>query len=207
MITTTPKTITKDIKEFCNRIVKGQPPIYLDINPDSEAEPLDCFINVKRKIDKEGGDVQYGWIIWEIPTIMVEAEFHAVWISPEKKLIDITPCSREMDNKTIDIRRILFLIDPSIRYEGKQVNNIRQPLRDDCLIKEYITIADKFFEETNKGDSAYNHGLIELPPEVIIPLMKRKLEIQSKLGIGKVGRNDPCGCGSGLKYKKCCKRN
>ena len=24
---------------------------------------------------------------------------------------------------------------------------------------------------------------------------------------GKVGRNDPCPCGSGLKYKKCCGKN
>lgn len=24
---------------------------------------------------------------------------------------------------------------------------------------------------------------------------------------GKVGRNDPCPCGSGLKFKKCCLRN
>ena len=25
--------------------------------------------------------------------------------------------------------------------------------------------------------------------------------------VTKVGRNDPCPCGSGLKYKKCCGRN
>jgi len=24
------------------------------------------------------------------------------------------------------------------------------------------------------------------------------------LAVNKIGRNDPCGCGSGLKYKKCC---
>jgi SEC-C motif-containing protein len=24
------------------------------------------------------------------------------------------------------------------------------------------------------------------------------------LSVNKIGRNDPCTCGSGLKYKKCC---
>jgi SEC-C motif-containing protein len=29
--------------------------------------------------------------------------------------------------------------------------------------------------------------------------------VKSKpLSVNKIGRNDPCGCGSGLKYKKCC---
>lgn len=28
--------------------------------------------------------------------------------------------------------------------------------------------------------------------------------LRSKLVLGKVGRNDPCPCGSGKKYKHCC---
>jgi uncharacterized protein YecA (UPF0149 family) len=34
-------------------------------------------------------------------------------------------------------------------------------------------------------------------------LQKEKVAIAAS----KVGRNDPCPCGSGLKYKKCCGRN
>ena len=29
-------------------------------------------------------------------------------------------------------------------------------------------------------------------------------EEQTSVAVKKVGRNDPCPCGSGLKYKKCC---
>lgn len=34
--------------------------------------------------------------------------------------------------------------------------------------------------------------------------MQRKVMAGSRVSPGKVGRNDPCPCGSGKKYKKCC---
>jgi methionyl aminopeptidase len=40
-------------------------------------------------------------------------------------------------------------------------------------------------------------------PQAMIPKTKLNLA-KEKDGIVKVGRNDPCPCGSGLKYKKCC---
>ena len=41
---------------------------------------------------------------------------------------------------------------------------------------------------------AYSHGEGDEKPQ---PIRKKK----------KIGRNDPCPCGSGKKYKKCCGRN
>jgi preprotein translocase subunit SecA len=38
---------------------------------------------------------------------------------------------------------------------------------------------------------------MEIPPQAPPPTVVRQ-------GIEKVGRNDPCPCGSGRKYKKCC---
>ena len=39
------------------------------------------------------------------------------------------------------------------------------------------------------------HEEIEIPHEPLKPIVKDE---------PKVGRNEPCPCGSGLKYKKCC---
>lgn len=128
---------------------------------------------------------------------MVEAEFHAVWLSPESSFVDVTPAI---------VPRILFLPDPARTYEGQQVNNIRVALADNPLIHEFIEINNKIFDEENRGELANVHGEISLPPDVIIPLMRRKTEIQLILSSRRVGRNDPCTCGSGLKYKKCCGR-
>ena len=48
--------------------------------------------------------------------------------------------------------------------------------------------------------------------EEILPKEKRdeitKAYKRSKIAVSnKIGRNDPCPCGSGKKYKKCCGRN
>ena len=48
---------------------------------------------------------------------------------------------------------------------------------------------------------------MELPDKRLRPLMLQALEeAESAVKIPKVGRNDPCPCGSGKKYKKCCGR-
>lgn len=56
--------------------------------------------------------------------------------------------------------------------------------------------------------------LYELPvwDEIFTPEQKKKLYIDAKKANTivkgpKIGRNDPCPCGSGKKYKKCCGKN
>ena len=58
------------------------------------------------------------------------------------------------------------------------------------------------------------HWLYELPmwDEIFPPEKKKTLYMEQKksgtiIKGAKVGRNDPCPCGSGKKYKKCCGRN
>ena len=46
--------------------------------------------------------------------------------------------------------------------------------------------------------------LPELAEEEGIEMARRHAEFQPTLVKHKVGRNDPCPCGSGKKYKKCC---
>ena len=57
------------------------------------------------------------------------------------------------------------------------------------------TIA-KFRDELMKA------GVIEMQLEPTIEQLRRK-PVDSRAD-GRVGRNDPCPCGSGLKFKKCC---
>jgi SEC-C motif len=35
---------------------------------------------------------------------------------------------------------------------------------------------------------------------------QRRLTLEEEGAVRRVGRNDPCPCGSGLKYKRCCGR-
>lgn len=47
-----------------------------------------------------------------------------------------------------------------------------------------------------------------LRPMELAPTVTQKLRRPAnRAAIGRVGRNEPCPCGSGLKFKKCCLEN
>jgi hypothetical protein len=46
---------------------------------------------VECQIERHGGSLEYGWIPWAAPGLFYEAEFHAVWRSPDHILVDVTP--------------------------------------------------------------------------------------------------------------------
>lgn len=197
MIIGTPAQITSEIRKLCNQIAAGTNPIYLKVQPAPESEKLECFPNVENFVAKNGGSIQYGWRIGEWSGVMIEAEFHAVWLSPNGKFIDITPFDEE---------QILFLPDNTKIYEGKQVNNIRFALANKPIIHEFIDINNKIFEERNKGGLAEKHGEIALPANIIMPLLRRSRELFTMIYKETASPNSPCVCGSGLKYKKCCRQ-
>lgn len=96
-------------------------------------------------IKNKGGSIQYGWQIWEtLPNLMAEAEFHAVWIDKEGVSHDVTQKSLS------DIKQVLFLPDPSRKYLNKQIDNVRIPLQNESLIKQFIENSEKYFEATNR---------------------------------------------------------
>jgi len=147
MIHTTPERITERILKFCReKIDQTTKPIFLKLVQVENCRFGDCFGNVERYIKNNGGSIQYGWIIWEVPNLFVEAEFHAVWVNREGEYIDITP---KIDGE----KEILFVPDSKRKDEGRITPNIT----------EYYA--------------------------------EKKV---------KIGRNEPCSCGSGKKYKKCC---
>jgi SEC-C motif len=202
MLTGTPKQISPTIRKFCQSITPNAKPIYLSVKATPANIALDCFMNVEKRIAKEGGTVQYGWRIWEWPRIMVEAEFHAVWRSPDGTLVDITPAHHNLPG-------VLFLPDPERIYEGQQVDSIRLALTNNPLIHEFININKRLFEIYNEGELANQHGEISLREDAkaeIIRLRRRQVEIQQMLASQSVGRNELCPCGSQRQYKRCCGR-
>jgi hypothetical protein len=119
----------------------------LAIKPDVECAPGDCFENVRRKVEREGGRIQYGWALWEWPKVFIEAEHHAVYESVTGPAwVDITPCAE-------GCRRRFFLPDDEAPYafqdEGLRRDNIRIALSDDPNI-------DEFFKAAKRRSDFYN---------------------------------------------------
>jgi len=194
--TDVPRDLYPHVIEFC-RSLSQEAPVYLEVRPDPVAVINECPSNVRRHIQSDGGDAITGWQIWEWVGLMIEAEFHQVWRSADGELRDVTP-------KVLPFPRILFVPDPRLTYDGRQINNIRRALTSDNRVREFIALADRIFAITNSGALAEFHGL--LPPDVARESMKLEIEktrLFDAVMRSEPGRNDLCRCGSGRKYKRC----
>lgn len=165
-----PKPVTDrpEVRALCERLVPGVIPVLLKVDAPPWAQPNDCIANVESVIEIHGGTVEYGWQLWETwPGLLIEAEFHAVWADDEGRQHDVTP------KAVPGIHQIVFLPDPQLAYEGRQIDNVRVPLKDDALIREFIEAAGAFYEVTNRGELADYHGGLTMTAEMQAILKRR----------------------------------
>jgi hypothetical protein len=188
---TTPSQITTDILNLCSGIDASSQPIFVQVEPSTEARYNYCLTDVPSFVHRNGGKTIFGWIVWECPNIFLEAEFHACWLDQEGKLIDITP-------KPGRETKILFLPDSQRTYEHKPVDNIRMLLVDNAFTRLWLLLEKKKFELRQKhfkNDEVDADAASAEFNEWVANLEQQRL---------KIGRNDSCICGSGRKYKRCC---
>jgi hypothetical protein len=131
MQVTTPNEITAEIIVFCREIDPIYKPFFVPVKASEVVRHNFCMTDVPRYAKNYGGKVQLGWIIWEAPSLFLEAEFHATWVSPAGVLIDVTP-------KPDGERQILYLKDSVRVYENVLVDNIRKPLIDNWVMKLWL---------------------------------------------------------------------
>ena len=183
----TPMEITPLLVGLCYGLNPEAIPMYIDVISEPWARVNECFPNVQRKIKESGGSYVNGWLIWRWANIMIEAEAHSVWKSDNGKLVDVTP---HQENK------ILFVPDSNVIFEGLVIPSKRAPLTKSSKVSWFIdllSIKDEYMRQAGKGKT------YSLPLPLVEELKKCHAEITQK-----VGRNELCPCGSGLKYKKCC---
>lgn len=160
-VETTPRKITTAVLGFCEEISPGVEPVFVDVSPldddstDSQCvatnlkpgvglnikpgfspdakprKPKGCWDNVQAAIERRGGQAVTGWLIWEMPDVLLNAERYACWLSPDGELTDVTP---KPDGET----RIVFLSDPQ-PWTGQRVCPRLHPLCNLPSVKAYIT--------------------------------------------------------------------
>jgi hypothetical protein len=198
VMTTTPAEVTPAVLKLCRKLGSCERPVYVSVQPAADAAVKDCFINVQRRIEQAGGAIEHGWAIWEWPGVLIEAEFHAVWISPTGGRIDVSP-------RAHGEQWILFSADAKRTFQGKLVDNERLALRDDPLVRDFIALAHKRTVVMNRGDRAGEFGEISVPRDELGPLVEAAVFVETMLREG-LCADDLCACGSGRKYKNCCGR-
>jgi len=193
--TTTPSEITRAVRRLTETVVPGGNPVYVPVQPEVDATVNECFPNVQAKIARAGGQMLCGWQLWEWSHVLIEAEFHAVWVSPEGDMVDITP---KPEGET----RILFVPNSRLRYQGLAVDNVRMPLRDDQLIRHFIEVSEAIVRVMNRGERASQYGHISVPAHEIEPLLLARDFLGQSLALG-LRDHALCLCGSSNKYKRC----
>lgn len=183
MHVTTPKNINHNVQRLIKEIPSSGTPVFLKVKEAPNAKIGNCFYNVEKRVQSFGGKVQYGWLVWEDPKHLIEAEFHAIWISPTGKAIDITP---QIDGE----KTVLFIPDLEIKYENKPIDNIRIPFTPEAFIL-CRKKAELFALKAN-----FNNGLrkASCPVEVLSETYKNLDH--------KVKENKLCTCV--VKHKKSC---
>jgi hypothetical protein len=109
-----------------------------------------------------------------------------VWEAPSGERIDVSP---KPDGETT----ILFL--PSERrFVSEFVPNVRKPLVDSPVNRDRLATGARMDRLKRKHWAQIAAGqAVEVP-----------VGVESFVATPKVGRNDPCPCGSDKKVKKCC---
>lgn len=204
ILTTTPPAITPEIAAWCRDITPRQTPLYVDHQPSPESEVRECFNNVRRHSALHGGELVYGWAIWEWTDVFIEAEHHAVWQSPTG-LIDISPHECRTDG-------ILFLPDPDAPYDYinfTRRDNVRRSLSTNPSVQAWLdesAALARVLESHSVGKEyrmsqaqfaqleARGRRIEQLKGDIYFDLARRS------------GVNSPCFCRSGKKFKKCCSR-
>jgi hypothetical protein len=201
-VSTTPPKITDEITQLCRELDPTQIPAYVSVLPWETSMLDSCFFNLPEKVTAEGGSIQHGWTIWERPGLLIEGEFHAVWVSPDGDFIDITP-------KKDGEKEILFLPDSKRVWTDELVDNVRIPLVDNEITRRLIKSSKETFISKRrhyKGGPAVDVLAEFRPiPEFVAEPFKKFIELYAPSAAAgrKVGRNEPCPCDSGKKYKKC----
>lgn len=192
MNTVAPLSLPPRVLGFC-KTISSQPPVILVVQPEPFSQVAECFGNVATKIKNDGGAIIHGWLIWDWPGVFTEAEFHAVWQSPEGKLVDITnPPHRETS--------VVFLPDSSRSYTGRRVDSIRRAASENRVIKDFIRLCEANFQRFGQIRSG---AQIEGREAELYEEFNRAKGFVLDIIRSGANRNAPCLCGGGERYKRC----
>jgi hypothetical protein len=135
ILETTPTEITEDIRRYAKQRSKGNEPVFVPLLPQDSAVPLECYGNVERQVRWHGGEIVYGWLVFEEKNHrFVNFIHHAVWRKPDGTLACVSP----QDESTI-----CFVPDPSRPYEGRFIAGRLHCMTDDLNFIAYCSLYNK----------------------------------------------------------------
>lgn len=142
-VATTPKNITPSIVDFCKSIEPEYQPTWLSLRKEATGPIGQCYWNVEAYIDDYGGEIQYGWAIWEQDSLYLTAEHHAV-VKKDGELIEAT--------SQRDDERVILSLPSDLAWKGQTIFNRYAPVKDTPLARRVCELQSmNVFEVMTKG--------------------------------------------------------
>jgi hypothetical protein len=190
MFTQTPLAISKELIRLCSKIAPKPEPYFIDVTPFSWCQPLQCFPNVAQQVSEHGGQSLSGWLVHIFPRVLVEFQFHAIWLQTNGKPVDITPTMPHCPGGVAE-KVHLFLPDPSKSYTGQRIATVQLALSNSSAVQRYLEASKVFGTAVTNGSHPNILFLAQSAENA-----RQRLNWQPQ-------PNDPCPCGSRKKYKLC----
>jgi hypothetical protein len=216
-----PKADSEAVRKLRVHLGVEKDAVWVKVAVSDADRERDCYMNVRDRVQRYGGRMQLGWAVWQHSDIFIEAEPHAVYDPGDgRPWIDCTPHITPDGGKMWEI---LFIPNDNGTYDFDTTNlpdNVRLALSDDQRVRRALEL----FSEKNALMNSVPGIDVYLPQDVA----RRVNQIQTQADMlltevmmqprsrdygltlqaqaesnEKIGRNDPCPCGSGKKYKKC----
>ena len=131
----TPDTVSEVVLAACRTVVSNPNPVHVPVRLEAYSRPDDCHRNVAEKVRRDGGEVLFGWVVWEIPEWSIRLEFHSIYRTPQGRLLDVSPPLHEG-------QIVLFLHDPVRVYEGINIATAHYPYNNSEFCREHVAIFD-----------------------------------------------------------------
>lgn len=182
----------------------------------------DLFYSYKRQVTDEALDeeldaqfpadeIEYSGAMVGFHEILPYAENKILQIEDRSYLLDEQYCVRPSCNCS---DAAVSLLDPGEEHEGSYLTNCPVIFLDyknanwriERTASEDVERLNSIAETLNSGEFPSLFGRHHARLRSLYRLYKKRHGVSSApvLPSRKIGRNDPCPCGSGKKYKKCC---
>ena len=158
-----PKPDSDAVRRLRKHLGVEKDAVRVKIAVTESARERNCYINVRDKVEKNGGRLQLGWAVWQHSNIFIEGEPHAVYDPGDgNPWIDCTPHDMPDAGR---VWEILFIPNDSGTYDFNTTDlpdNVRIPLVDDPRVQRAL---DLFSERIVLMNSVPNID-VHLPQDV-----------------------------------------
>jgi hypothetical protein len=159
-----PKPDSDAVRKLRKHLGVEKDAVRVKVAPSDTDRERNCYVNVRDRVERNGGRMQLGWAVWQHSNIFIEAEPHAVYDPGNgDPWIDCTPHVMPEGSKVWDI---VFIPNDNGTYDFDTTDlpdNARISLVDDPRVQRAL---DLFSEKVALLNSVPGIDLYTLSPDV-----------------------------------------